>query len=521
MLKSRTLGLLAAIPLALAGCKTMETVQQKVETVFTKAEEKPARPVFERLPSSYTPSSQAIGDEGDVANQRAQGLGLVDIPELQAYLNGLLQRIKTTARLSDAPGKVYITAASDAAAYATPDGNIYVSFGMLDAVQAEDEIVALLAHEFAHVALGHHDSDVWGNYQKQIQTGFSLGAQLVSNLEAGSDNARLSRGQTKSLERMQLAIEATDKVLHPAWKRAQEDDADRLAIDISMRMGYSFARGHKAVLERMTTLQEGVEAQRQKQFQERFAAELKDSNLLSPSGFQNLGSASNMDRTLTFATSEMTDFVFAKLSASHADGAQRIAAGVAYHEQFYDDLPRPEPKLAPWQSILKRPSVKGVMDNYRLANESAMALLNKDPRTALALAQKATTKPTDNHPYTLIALAKAHEAMGDGAAQARTLLRLEKLPVPVWQFYDMRAQQELRAGRRDRAEQIIEEGYQRFGGAPALRPQVIQFYEKTGRKDKANALVLDCSFKTPGQRDECMKAGGSVRNHSRRGGAKP
>lgn len=451
-----------------------------------------------------------------MANQRAQGLGLVDIPDLNVYLNGLLQRIKAKTQLPETPGNVYITAASDSMAQATPDGNIYVSLGMLNVIEAEDEIVALLAHEFAHVALGHHNSDVWGNYQKQIQMGFSLGAQIMSNLEAGTDNALLSRGQTKGLDKIQLAIETTDRVLHPAWKRSQEEDADRLAIDISVRMGYSFARGYKTMLERMTTLQEGIEAERQKDFQQRLATQFKDNNFFNTNGQSSPFNPTNIEKILGSAAKELKDLVFNKLSANHADGAKRIATGVAYHEQFYDDLPRPEPKIAAWQAILKRPSVKGVMDNYRLADESAAALLKKDIRSAVALAQKATAKPTENHPYTLLALAKAFEATGDSGSQIKTLQRLEKLPTPVWQFYEMRAQQELYAGRRDKAEQFMEEGYQRFGGAAVLRPRLIGFDEKIGNKDKVNLLVLDCGFKTPGQRDECMKAGGTVKIHGRK-----
>lgn len=504
------------VSLSLAGCKTMETVQRQVDTVLTKTEDKGSVPLIDRLPASYTPSTQAIGDEGDIANQRAQGLGLVEIPELQAYLNAILQRIKATTRLTDAPGKVYITAASDATAYATPDGNIFVSFGMLSAFEAEDEIVALLAHEFAHIALGHHDSDMWGNYQKQIQMGFSLGAQLVSNLDAGTSNAVLNRTQARNLEKMQLAIEATDKVLHPAWKRSQEDDADRLAIDVSVRMGYSFSRGHKALLERLATLQEEFELRQQKLLQDRIVAHLKENDTTSKSRFVNQNRSSSVDKTIAFATTELTDFVMNQLSATHADGGKRIAASAAYHEQFYDDLVRPEPKFASWQAVLKRPSVRAVLENYRLANESAAALLNRDSRTAVSLALKATSKPTDDHPYTLLALAKAYEARREFVLQTKVLERLEKLPVPVWQFYELRAQQELRAGRRDRAEQIMEEGYQRFGGAAVLRPQLILFYEKAGRKDKVSLLVLDCSFKTPGQRDECMKAGGTVKQHSKK-----
>lgn len=37
MLSYKVVGLLTTVSLALSGCKTMETVQQKVEAVFAKA----------------------------------------------------------------------------------------------------------------------------------------------------------------------------------------------------------------------------------------------------------------------------------------------------------------------------------------------------------------------------------------------------------------------------------------------------------------------------------------------------
>lgn len=486
--------------LVLSGCKTMETVKEKVGLAEPAASTTGAPPkaMFDKLPGKYEPSNQAIGEEGDVANNRAQGMGLVNIPELEAYLNDILKRIKAEAKLSDAPGKVYITAASDPSAQASPDGNIYVSFGMLRNIESEDEVVALLSHEFAHVALGHHDSDVWGNYQKQIQSGYAVGAQILANLDAGRKDAALGKNQLGDLKKMQMAIEVTDRLLHPAWKRLQEEEADRIAIDISTRMGYSFGRGHKSLLEKMATLEETQGKERQKAFEERFAVQAKEGKL-------DLGGAAQ----------HAFHNVLNVLARTHDDGAKRIEAAVAYHEALYDDLPRPEPKLKPWESILKRPVVNAVFNNYRLADDASMALIRNDRKTALQLAEKAATKPTDTHPYTLLMLAKAQEANGDVRGHERTLQRLESMQEPVWQVYEIRAEREVRAGRRDKAEKIMEEGYQRFGGAPVLRPRMIGFYEKVNRKDKSNAMAMDCSFKTPMQRDECMKAGGNMKNNGR------
>src|SRR5690606_35396354 len=66
------------------------------------------------------------------------------------------QRIKVAAGVPEWPGKVYILATSDMNATATGAGNIYISLAWLDNAESEDEIVALLSHEFAHIYL-HFD----------------------------------------------------------------------------------------------------------------------------------------------------------------------------------------------------------------------------------------------------------------------------------------------------------------------------------------------------------------------------
>lgn len=458
------------------------------------------KPMLETVSSTYSPSNQAIGDEADIADRRARGLGLVEIPALSRYLNGILDRIKHEAKLANAPGKVYLTADSTPSAEASADGNIYVSISMLRNIENEDEIVALLAHEFGHVALGHHDSDVWGNYQKQFQTAYAIATQLQSNAKAGQANAVLGKGQSSNLQKLQLVIELTDKVLHPAWKRHQEEQADYFAIDVATRMGYSFGRGLKSLVEKITALEENTQKADNEAFQKRLDAEMSAGKL-------DLGALLNQG---------MNQLV-GQLSRSHAEGKERIASAAEYHEVNYDDLPRPSPRTKSWEQVIKQTVVAAILDRYSLADEASRELGVGNVRKSLELARKAATAPADRHPYTLLMLARAQEANGDRKGYDESVRRLGQLPEPVWAVYQMRAETELRGGRHDRAENLMEEGYTRFGHAPSLRPTMIGFYNRINRKEKANSMVLDCSFKTPIHREECMKQGGQIKRPPGRG----
>lgn len=477
----------------LAGCNTLGDVRKAVGM-----EEAPTTPtaVFSKLPEKYTASTQAIGDEPDIADHRAQGLGLVAIPALETYLNGLLVRIKSEARLPDTPGRVYITASAKPEVKASADGNIYFSMGMLRNIECEDEVVALLAHEFAHVALGHHDSDEWGNYQKRIQASYELASRLHASAKTKDTTAAPSGKAKKNLNKLDSIIQLTDSVIHPAWNRYQEEQADHLAIDLSVRLGYSFSRGQKSILEKLATLEETDRRERQQVLQESLSEELKTGKL-------------NVEGLLASSMDEVLGMV----SRKHEKASARIKSGIAYHEGLYDDRPRPEPKLQDWLRIRETPSVRAVFLNFALADEASAALQRGDARQALEKAQKAAKAPTDGHHYTLLPLLKAQEAVGDSRGHSKTRERLRDIKEPVWQLYEFEAQEELRQGRQDRAAQIMERGYQRFNHAPSLRPTMKEFYSRIGRKEKADEIAFDCSFRRPVDRKECLDAGGTVKNH--------
>ena len=111
-------------------------------------------------PRKFAFGAMAIGQAKDVDHARAEGLGLVPAPALTAYLNGVLAKLLAQSPVTSVPAKVYVRASGDWAAKTTADANIYVALGTLLRLDDEDEIAALLAHEAAHVILGHADADL-------------------------------------------------------------------------------------------------------------------------------------------------------------------------------------------------------------------------------------------------------------------------------------------------------------------------------------------------------------------------
>jgi predicted Zn-dependent protease len=61
-------------------------------------------------------------------------------------------------------------------AFATPGGHVLVTRGLLRLAESEDELAAVLAHEIAHIALGHGLSSIQGFRLTRIASAFALEA---------------------------------------------------------------------------------------------------------------------------------------------------------------------------------------------------------------------------------------------------------------------------------------------------------------------------------------------------------
>ena len=114
-----------------------------------------------------------------------QQLPMLRDAQVNAYVNGIGQRL---ARNAGGPGFNYqfrVVNASDINAFALPGGYIYVNRGVLDQAHNEGEVAGVLAHEISHVALRHGTHQASKAYA--AQAGISiLGGLLGGHLGTGT-----------------------------------------------------------------------------------------------------------------------------------------------------------------------------------------------------------------------------------------------------------------------------------------------------------------------------------------------
>ena len=105
-------------------------------------------------------------------------------------------------------------------AFALPGGYIYVSTGLVNAASSESELAGVLAHEIAHVTLGHSES------QMERVNGANLGAQVlcVFTSVCQSDVAR-------------TAIGLGGNAYLAKFSRGAEREADLTAVDYVVASG--------------------------------------------------------------------------------------------------------------------------------------------------------------------------------------------------------------------------------------------------------------------------------------------
>jgi predicted Zn-dependent protease len=81
---------------------------------------------------------------------------VVHSPHVAAVLQEIVERLKIVAKEADRQVEVYIIASPEINAFAVPNGDIFVTTGLLEALDSVDEVAAVIGHELDH--LFQHDT---------------------------------------------------------------------------------------------------------------------------------------------------------------------------------------------------------------------------------------------------------------------------------------------------------------------------------------------------------------------------
>ncbi len=173
----------------------------------------------------------------ELARKVEQIMGLVEDPELVAYVEAIGGRLAQHSPRKDVEYAFYVVDMVQPNAFALPGGYVYISRGLLPLVNSEDELASVIAHEIAHVAARHAVQRVnvaAATAPVRIVTGITgLATSIVSprlgQMVAGAGQA------------------ASALVLAP-YSRDQERQADRIGQELAARAGWD-PRGIATFLE--------------------------------------------------------------------------------------------------------------------------------------------------------------------------------------------------------------------------------------------------------------------------------
>lgn len=468
----------------------------------------------------------------DLDNARADGWGLVSSPDMEQYLNGLLATIKKTAGTPGYPGSVHVIGDPSLNANSSSGGNIFISMGWLQMAASEDEIFAILSHEFGHIYLNHHA--IYG-----AKTAGDTTVEVVS-LAWTLANKSPAANSWSGIDNIAVVQTLGMRVLFPAWQRSVEEQADRFGATISLRCGYSYVDGFKTFLERVATYDEQAKARRQKlrDQQAQVARDKATKEAVAKSRGQTVIPGLGINTAQLASLGGLSDAV-ATYTSSQADVQTNITGNLfdveqmienqiadqaeALHDDHGDPKAReenlrelvrplvgdnmPDARVEVWNAARKRGATAQQIAHYSEIGDLQNLQAAAQYREALQLAQKIASGATANDALPTFLLVNTMSLAGARQADTQTQILMRNLSSleRSWQIQTNVASR-LAARDQRKGESFLLEQFDYFGKASATWPGVIAFYREHGNLQRAKDLAQSCSINHPDMRPACVAA---------------
>jgi len=263
------------------------------------------------LPAAY---SITIQEEEELSREFLRVVksrfDLIKDPVVVGYVNKIGRNILSNMPRQPFKYQFYVVEQKVYNAFATPAGHIFINSGLLEALEREEELAGILAHEIAHVVSRHISQNIDRSPKISLATlaGIAAGILIGGGGSAALGNAvvvgSMAAGQSVAL----------------SYSRENELQADQLAFDYLDRAGYS-SRGLLTSMQKM----------RDKQW---FGTDQIPSYLMThPASEERMGYidthvASNQvsEKKYRPRDEEKFRFVRATLSGKYSDGENALAA---------------------------------------------------------------------------------------------------------------------------------------------------------------------------------------------------
>lgn len=137
-------------------------------------------PVTGKNELSLVSESQEIEMGKESAQQVQQTIGYYDDAAVQSYVSGIGLKMAQASERPNLPWEFHVVNDASVNAFALPGGFIYVTRGLMTAINDEAELATVVGHEIGHVTNRHSVQQI--SKAQVAQLGLGLGSVLSSNV---------------------------------------------------------------------------------------------------------------------------------------------------------------------------------------------------------------------------------------------------------------------------------------------------------------------------------------------------
>lgn len=503
------LSLVGAALLTLNGCNTLKGADDALLNLVGKSthsnfqgrylEQTEVRHYY-RLDPQQQDSLRLSYDGRAIPAVEIRQQNLVAIPELQGYLQGIVSKLGKgwPGELPDL--QVRIVDSFGFGPSADPYGNLFVPLGMLDNVESEDEIAAMLSHEMSHVLLRHHDRQRAFQQQKELMSNLATTMVVAAvaadtGVDRGANSLRLISkdplGTQKTIGNTvlysALLNSFSDNVWSTAWGRGQEDQADLLGADLMVRANYA-PRAASHSLQRLNDFQGKHEPLLNRFLSARKTAMQDSLKQLNLNRFtQELETFLNQGLPTTISTAGHY------LSRSHMSPLDRDEDLRQYLQREYRNERRARIDKRSWSALRQNNRLKTSLEAYKNAYAASVALEQQRLREAQKLIERAIKSPVGNQPGIRRTAFSVHLAQGNSRKALADLQAINDWSLASPSVYELLINYHLKRGDSAAALGMIDKAERHFGSEELFITEKLLANLQMKNQPQVQSLLKKCA----------------------------
>jgi beta-barrel assembly-enhancing protease len=154
---------------------------------------------------------------------------IIKDPLIVNYVNGIGQKIVSTLPPQPFSYHFYVIKEDTYNAFATPAGHIFIYSGLVEAMDSEEELACILAHEISHVLCRHISQKI----ERAKKVNMATLAGVVAGVLLGTS------GASAAANAVTLGTVAAGQSYELAFSRENEQQADQIGLNILRKAGYN------------------------------------------------------------------------------------------------------------------------------------------------------------------------------------------------------------------------------------------------------------------------------------------